>query len=175
MLLHRTFALLLLAAGCDQALGPGPRSGPQLNWGPGSNTLFEPPQDALMPAGIVGDWFPCQTPRCQFFSGEGVRFTEDGQVISLQTFTGSWAPGDSYCEAGVVGQYEILGDILVLEIEGQGLPFDYEIVDGDRLILDFMDQGAIEAQRADPPNSTGPCQFAVPDLPPTRGPGPGGP
>lgn len=154
--------------GCDID-SPGPIPEPQLNWGPGSNTLYEPPAWDE-PMGIVGDWFGCNNLDCSDLTNDGLRFTKDGELIELSAPGSALEPGERYCEGNQGGQYEIHDNVVTLTLGNAQAVLALEFsIDGDKMTLRAPgnDQETAVAKRIRPPRSDGPC----PDLgeePPVR-------
>lgn len=115
---------------------------------------------------IVGDWFCCNAmdPQCASLDPDGNRFTSAGEWIELQALPnpddphGAGDPTDGYCEAEVLGIYELAGPLLTLtDSDGDTVELGWEI-EGDRARLSTSTgQFLNTCFRLSPELFSGPC------------------
>ena len=86
--------------------------------------------DAANEITIHGDWFRCETQKCDTLSYRGLRFQRDGKELALFAGPPHLTPGEAYCSSwkGENALYfEVRGNVLVTTDVGPH-PFEVEAV-----------------------------------------------
>jgi hypothetical protein len=138
---------------------------------PDTNSLVA---DTSTPASIYGDWFLCETEKCDKVTYQGWGLHSDGKHPALFAEPPYLEPDETYCSSwkGDLKKYfEVKGDTLVF-IQPDKTTAELTIVEvtQDRLVLKGGE--ATYYQRVDPPRVSGECDPQAPWLCPGSNVGP---